>query len=129
MSVQRKSFRTPLGRVRALGSARQGTQDALVMRATSIALVPLSVAFIVLMLSLLHKDYNGVRAAIGHPLPAVLVLLFVLVGVYHTQVGMRSVIVDYLHGHAREWALILNLFVAAALGMACVYATLRIGFV
>jgi len=129
MSVQRKSFRTPLGRVRALGSARQGTQDALVMRATSIALVPLSVAFIVLMLSLLHKDYNGVRAEIGHPLPAVLVLLFVLVGVYHTQVGMRSVIVDYLHGHAREWALILNLFVAAALGMACVYATLRIGFV
>ena len=129
MSGQRKSFRTPLGRVRALGSAHQGTQDALVIRATSLALVPLTVGFVLLVLSLLHKDYTGVRAALGQPLPAVLVLLFILVGVYHTQVGMRSVIIDYFHGHAREWALIVNLFVAAALGMACIYATLRIGFV
>ena len=91
--------------------------------------MPLTVGFVLLVLSLLHKDYNGVRAELGQPLPAVLVLLFILVGVYHTQVGMRSVIIDYFHGHAREWALIVNLFVAAALGMACIYATLRIGFV
>lgn len=129
MSRTKKSFRTPLGRVRSLGSAHLGTQEALVMRMTSLALVPLSVGFVWLVLSLLHKDYNGVRAVIGHPLPAVLVLLFVLVGAYHTQVGMRSVIVDYVHGHAREWALIVNVFVAGALAMACVYATLRIGFV
>ncbi len=45
------------------------------------------------------------------------------------QIGMRSVIVDYLQGHAREWALIANALVAAALGIACVYAVLRIGFV
>ena len=73
MSGTRKSFRTPLGRVRALGSAHQGTQDALVIRATSLALVPLTVGFVLLVLSLLHKDYNGVRAELGQPLPAVLV--------------------------------------------------------
>ena len=129
MSGQRKSFRTPLGRVRALGSAHLGTSEALAMRATALALVPLTLGFLWLVLSLLHKDYNGVRAELGHPIPAVLLLLFVLAGVYHAQVGMRSVIIDYLHGHAREWALIVNMFVAAALGMACVYATLRIGFV
>ena len=32
----------------------------------------------------------------GQPLPAIVVLLFVLVGVYHMQIGMRSVIIDYL---------------------------------
>jgi succinate dehydrogenase / fumarate reductase membrane anchor subunit len=59
----------------------------------------------------------------------VLVLLFVLAGLYHTQIGMRSVILDYIHGRAAEWALIANAFVAAVLAMACVYAVLRIGFV
>ena len=69
------------------------------------------------------------RAELGEPLPAILLLLFVLAGVYHMQIGMRSVIVDYVQGHAREWALIANAFVASALGLACVYAVLRIGFV
>ena len=123
------SFRTPLGRVRALGAARLGTQDAWRIRVTSLALIPLSIAFVALVLSLLHKDYNSARALMGEPLPSVLVLLFVLAGVYHTELGMRSVIVDYLQGHLREWALIANTCTAATLGLACVYAVLRISFV
>ena len=99
------------------------------MRVTSFALVPLSLAFVVLVLTLLHKDYNAARATMSEPLPAVIMLLFVLAGVYHTELGMRSVIVDYLHGRTREWALVLNTCAAIALGLACVYAVLRIGFV
>ncbi len=99
------------------------------MRLTAVALVPLTIGFVWLVLSLLHKDYNGARAELGEPIPAVLLLLFVLVGIYHTEIGMRSVILDYIHGVAGEWALIVNTFVAVVLGMACVYAVLRIGFV
>ena len=124
-----QSFRTPLGRVRWLGSARLGAEDNWRMRVTSLALVPLSIAFVVIVLSLLHKDYNAARAEMSEPLPAVIVLLFVLAGIYHTELGMRSVIVDYLGGVAREWALIANTCAAIALGLACVYAVLRIGFV
>ena len=58
-----------------------------------------------------------------------LILLFVVVGAYHMEIGMRSVIVDYLHGARREWALIANTLFSGALGLACVYAILRIGFV
>ena len=123
------SYRTPLGRVRWLGSARLGAEDNWRMRVTSLALIPLSVAFVILVLTLLHKDYNGARATMSEPFPAVVVLLFVLVGVYHTELGMRSVIVDYLQGQLREWALIVNACAAVALGLACVYAVLRIGFV
>ena len=122
-------YRTPLGRVRWLGSARSGSDDAWRMHLTSLALIPLSLAFVVMLLMLLHRDYNGARAFLGEPVPAVIMLLFVLTGVYHTHLGMRSVIVDYIHGHAREWALVVNSCIAAALGMACVYAVLRIGFV
>jgi succinate dehydrogenase / fumarate reductase, membrane anchor subunit len=112
-----------------LGSAHLGAAESARMRLTSMALVPLTVAFVWLVLSLLHKDYNGVRAELGRPLPAIALLLFVLAGVYHMQIGMKSVILDYLQGHAREWALIANAFFAVALGLTCVYAVLRIGFV
>ena len=129
MANSEKSLRTPLGRVRFLGSARLGAQENWFMRVSSAALVPLTIGFIWLVLSLLHKDYNGVRAELGEPLPAIVLLLFIIVGAYHMQIGMRSVILDYLHGLAREWALMANAFFAAALGLACIYAVLRIGFV
>jgi len=123
------SFRTPLGRVRALGAARLGTQDAWRVHVTALALIPLSIAFVVIVLTLIHKDYNAARAVMSEPLPAVLMLLFVLTGLYHTELGMRSVIVDYIHGAMREWALIANSCAAVGLGLACVYAVLRVGFV
>ena len=123
------SFRTPLARVRAHGAARLGAGDNWNMRLTSLALIPLSVAFVILVLTLVHRDYNAARAVMSEPLPAVLVLLFVVTGIYHTELGMRSIVIDYLHGAQREWALVLNTCVAVALGFACVYAVLRIGFV
>jgi succinate dehydrogenase / fumarate reductase membrane anchor subunit len=129
MANPEKSLRTPLGRVRFLGSARLGAQENWFMRVSSAALVPLTIGFVWLVLSLLHKDYNGVRAELGEPIPAIALLLFVIVGAYHMQIGMRSVILDYLHGLPREWALMANAFFAAVLGLACLYAVLRIGFV
>jgi len=126
---EKPSFRTPLGRVRWLGASHSGTEEALQLRLTSIALVPLTFAFVLLLFSLLSKDYNGARAELGEPLPALIVLMFVLAGVFHMEIGTRSVIVDYVHGKVREWALILNTLFCVALGLACVYAILRIGFV
>ncbi len=123
------SLRSALGRVRYLGSARAGMRDDWVMRVTSVALVPLTIAFVWVLLSLLSEDYNRVRAELGSPVPATVVLLFVVAGVWHMQIGMRSIILDYFHGHVREWALLANLFFCVVLGLACVYAVLRIGFV
>ena len=121
-------LRTPLGRVRSLGSARLGTTDAWIVRLTSIALVPLTIGFVWLVLDLLHKDYNGVRAELGRPVPAILLLAFILAGIVHMELGMRSIIVDYIGGEWRGWALTANTFFAALLAVACLYATLRIGF-
>lgn len=122
------SLRTPLARVRHLGPAHSGTQDAALMRLTSAGLIVLTIAFVWLVLSLLSKDYNGVRVSLGHPIPAIVMMLFVLVGIYHMQIGMRSIILDYIHGHARDWALMANIAFAAILALTCVYAVMRIGF-
>jgi succinate dehydrogenase / fumarate reductase membrane anchor subunit len=121
-------LRTPLGRVRFLGSARMGTNDAWLVHLTSVALVPLTIGFVWLILDLVHKDYNGVRAELGRPVPAVLLLAFILSGVVHMELGMRSIIVDYISGQSRAWALAANALFAALLALACIYAALRIGF-
>jgi succinate dehydrogenase membrane anchor subunit len=121
-------LRTPLGRVRFLGAARNGAGEAWLQHVTALALVPLSLYFVWLLLDLLHMDYNGVRAELGRPVPAVLLLAFILSGVLHMELGMRSIILDYVQGAARAWALIANTCFAALLALACVYATLRIGF-
>jgi succinate dehydrogenase / fumarate reductase membrane anchor subunit len=129
MSDHRNLQRSALRQVRYLGSAHSGVRADWAMRLTSAALAPLTIAFVWLLLTLLPKDYNGVRAELGRPGPAILVLLFALAGIYHMQLGMRSIILDYLGGRTREWALIANVFFCAALGIVCLYAVLRIGFV
>ena len=129
MSQSDKSMRSPLRRARYLGSARRGSQDAWLTRVSAAALIVLATGFALMLLTLLSKDYNGVRAELGHPFPAILTLLFALVAAFHMHIGMRSVILDYLNGHAREWALIANICFASAVALACVYAVLRIGFI
>jgi succinate dehydrogenase / fumarate reductase membrane anchor subunit len=129
MSEPNKSLRTPLAQARYLGSARLGAQEAWLIRVSSAALTLLTIGFVWLALSLLDKDYNGVRAELGHPLVAIMVALFALVACFHMHLGMRSVILDYLQGWRREWALIANACYAGVVALACVYAVLRIGFV
>ena len=128
MSNEGDSLRSPLGRARFLGSARSGTTAAWLTHVTAVALVPLSLGFVWLLLDLLHKDYAGVRAEIGRPVPATLLLAFILAGVAHMELGMRSIIVDYVEGHGRVWALVANACFAALLAIACLYATLRVAF-
>lgn len=124
------SMRTPLGRVRHLGSAKSGTQHVWYMRATSIALVPLTIAFVLIILHLVGKDYTTVRDTLGRPLPAIIMILFLGTGVYHMMLGMRTIIEDYVHNeHAKTWSLLANTFFCYAIGLACIYAILRISFV
>ncbi len=128
MADHPSDLRTPLGRVRFLGSARSGTTDAWFIHLTSVALIPLTVGFVWLMLDLLRKDYNGVRAELARPIPAILLLAFILAGIVHMEFGARSIIVDYIDGQSRAWALAANTLFAALLALACDYATLRIAF-
>jgi succinate dehydrogenase / fumarate reductase membrane anchor subunit len=116
-------------KVRFLGSAKSGTTDAWMMRVTTLALVPLSIAFVAIVLSLTGKDYNEARAKLGHHVPAIIMLLFILSGVFHMKLGMQSIIDDYVHDmHLKEWSLIANLFFSVCIGLACIYAVLKLGF-
>jgi succinate dehydrogenase / fumarate reductase, membrane anchor subunit len=116
-----------LRRVRHLGSARSGLQEWRLQRWTAIALVPLGLYFVASMLRLATSDQLTAAAWLASPVPALLTILFVLALLAHAVVGLRSVIVDYVHTRAGVVAADLLVRGAAALiGGASVLAVLKI---
>ena len=122
-------LRTPLARARGLGSAREGVKHWWAQRLTAIALVPLVVWFAISLVMLSGADYDIARAWIGSPLVMVLLILTIVIGLHHGQLGLQVVIEDYVHGDGWKLALIVAVrFVAVIFGLAAVVAILRIGF-
>ena len=121
------SLRSPLGKVLGTGSAKQGTHHWWAQRLTSVALVPLSVWFVVSLLSLHSHDHATVVAWMGQSWTALLLALLVLVGAWHSQLGLRVVVEDYVHGApARTVTLVLLMFAHVLLAGAGVVAVLRV---
>jgi succinate dehydrogenase / fumarate reductase membrane anchor subunit len=122
-------MRTPLNRVRGLGSAKEGTGHFWRIRLSSIALLPLSLFLLGWILSLGGASYAEVRAALGEPLIALAASLFVLISLDHMRLGMQIIIEDYVHGEgAKVVLLMLNIFFAVAVGAASVFSILKIAF-
>ncbi|AMJ62055.1 succinate dehydrogenase, hydrophobic membrane anchor protein [Bosea sp. PAMC 26642] len=123
------SMRTPLGRVRGLGSARSGTGHFWLQRVTAVANVILTVIFLGVVISLFGKPYPAAMATLSHPLVAILMLLFIISGAVHMRIGMQVVIEDYVHGEGLKIAAVMaNTFFAIAIGAACVFAVLKLSF-
>ena len=116
-----------LRRVRHLGSARDGLQEWRLQRWTALALIPLGLYFAASMLRLATSDQMTAAAWLASPVPALLVILFVLALLAHALVGLRSVLVDYVH---TRWRLVAaELLVrgaAVVLGGATVLAVLKL---
>ena len=122
-------MRTPLGKVRGLGSAKEGTSHFWYQRMSAVALVPLVLFFLGMVISLNGASYAEVRTALSHPVAAILMGLFVLTGVYHMRLGMQVIIEDYIHGEGLKIVLVmLNTFFAAVIGFACLFAILKLSF-
>jgi succinate dehydrogenase / fumarate reductase membrane anchor subunit len=118
---------TVLRRVRHFGSARNGLREWRLQRLTAIALIPLGLYFAASMLRLATSDQVTAAAWLASPIAALLVILFVLAGLAHAFVGLRSVLVDYVH--TRAGLLAAELLVRAAvvvLGGASVLAVLKL---
>jgi succinate dehydrogenase / fumarate reductase, membrane anchor subunit len=123
------SMRTPLGRVLGFGSAKSGTEDFWLQRLTAIASIPLTIAGLVLVISLTGQSYPAVKQIIASPLVAVLLMLFVLANALHMKIGVQIVIEDYVYDKSTKLTLLmLNIFFAWAIGLACFYAILKISF-
>ena len=123
------SIRTPLGRVRHLGSAHNGTGAFWHQRLTSVANVPLTIAAIVIIMSILGRNHAAVVQILGSSLVAITLLLFVVSSVYHMWLGMQVIIEDYVHDELPKFVtLMANTFFSFAVGLAAVFAILKLSF-
>ncbi len=121
------SLQSPLGVARGLGAAKEGVGHWWHQRLTAIALAPLSILFVWLVLHLLNSDYDVVRATIAQPYVAVLLMCFMVSLFYHGQLGLQTIIEDYIHHRALELTLlILVKFSALLFSVASVLAIARI---
>ena len=121
--------RTPLARVRGLGSAREGTDHFWKQRLTAVSNLILVCLLIWLVVRLAGADYATVKRTLAKPQNAIPLLLLVLSGVIHMRLGMQSIIEDYVHSEGRKiLALMLNSFFAILVGLTLVFAVLKLSF-
>jgi succinate dehydrogenase / fumarate reductase, membrane anchor subunit len=115
------SFRTPLSRARGLGSAHNGVARFLSERATSVALVPLTLWAVYAVLAIAPAGYPGAVAFLQSPINAVLAALTMFVSALHMKMGMQVIVEDYIHKPSSKILLLLLnsavCWLAAAIGV------------
>ena len=120
-------MKTPLNKVRGLGSAKEGVEHFWHQRVSAIALVPLVLWFLWTVPTHVGADYETVRAWIAGPLTAIPLLLFIAVAFYHMKLGLQTVIEDYISGHGLKIVLlVLSTFFSYGLAAASAFAVLQI---
>ena len=120
-------MRSPLGRAIGLGSAKEGVDHWWAQRITAIALVPLTLWFVIAVIRLAGADRAALVAWLHHPLPAVTMVLLLTAGFYHSALGLQVVIEDYVHREATRYTLlILNKLLSIALAALGIFAVLKL---
>jgi succinate dehydrogenase / fumarate reductase, membrane anchor subunit len=129
MAEASKSLRSPVARVRGLGSAKEGVHHWWMQRVTAIALIPLSVWFVASVVCLAGADQAAITQWLGAPFTLGALSLTLIAAFYHAVLGLQVVIEDYIHAKAVKLTLILLIqFAAFAFTAAGIIAMLMIAF-
>lgn len=121
------AYRTPRARVSGLGSARGGTHHWWQQRVSSVALVPLTILFLIPFARALGAPWEEVVAIYASPWNAVIAVLFIAVTFHHLMQGLQVVIEDYVHHKGWKTGLLLaNTLLSALFGLLGVFAVLKI---
>ena len=122
-------IRTPLAKVRGRGSARSGTEQFWHQRLTAFANIPLTIAAVIIMITLLGRNQAAVAQILGSPAISIIMLLFIASITIHMRIGMAVVIEDYVHDETAKLTLLMaNTFFTVVVGLAAAYGILRLSF-
>jgi succinate dehydrogenase / fumarate reductase membrane anchor subunit len=124
-----KHIRTPLARVRGRGAARSGTSHFWRQRLTAVANIPLTIAALFIIVTLLGRNQTAAAQVLGSPAVAIIMLLFIISVTTHMRIGMQVIIEDYVHDESAKIALLMaNTFFVIAVALASIYGILKLSF-
>ena len=123
-------MRSPLGRARGVGSGRSGVHHWWAERVTSIALVPLTIWFVISMIRLVGKTQPVVAGFVGNPINAALLLALIAITFHHMQLGIQVVLEDYVPNPKKMMAFnLINKGVALMLGLIAAISVVKLALV
>jgi len=126
-SPEHTTMRSPLGRVRGLGSAKGGTHHWWMQRVSSVALLPLTIWFVFAMVGLAGASYVETLLWIASPFNAVLLLALIGLTFHHMSSGLQVILEDYVRPEgARILAVWAVKGICALLALASAFAVLKI---
>jgi succinate dehydrogenase / fumarate reductase membrane anchor subunit len=121
------AYRTPIAKVRGLGTARSGLQHWKMQRLTAIANVLLVLWFMFSAMALSGSGYDQVRAWLASPVTASLAVLLIISTFYHARLGLQVVVEDYVHHEGLRIASLAAIaLLVLALAVACIVAVLSV---
>ena len=100
-------YRNPMKKVAGLGSAHHGVNHWWMQRMTALALIPLSLWFVISLLIHTSGGYDAFISWAQTPFVSAVLIFFVSALHYHAVLGIQVVLEDYVHGNANK---ILGLF-------------------
>ncbi|MEJ8570360.1 succinate dehydrogenase, hydrophobic membrane anchor protein [Microbaculum marinum] len=116
----------PLARARGLGSARSGASQWWAQRVTAIALVPLTIWFVVSIVPLMAAGHQAFLDWRGSRINVVLLTLFVPMLFYHMALGLQVIAEDYLRRESTKITAKISIQLAClTLTIASIVAILR----
>jgi succinate dehydrogenase / fumarate reductase membrane anchor subunit len=123
------TYRTPLSHARGLGSAKSGAHHWWMQRLTAVALVPLTLWFILSVIQLIGADFQTAVVWLSSPTNAVLMLLLIAATFHHMQLGLQVVIEDYVQGEGiKIVGIVLVKLFSVLLAAAAAFSVLKIAF-
>lgn len=119
---------TSIGRVRGLGSAKEGAHHWLHHRMTAGSNFLLMTWFMISIARLPAYDYATVRSWLASGWVALPMALLILSVFSHFRMGLQTVIEDYQHDESRIVMLVLRNVWAYGLGAIAIFSILKVAF-
>lgn len=123
-------MRTPLARVRGLGSAKEGVHHWRLQRVSALALIPLSLWFVCSVLGkLVHAGRSDIIDWLSSPFVALTLLALLLTAIYHARLGVQVIVEDYVHKDSFKLPLLLiNTFASVSLAAIALISICKLHF-
>jgi len=122
-------MRPPLARVLGRGSAKSGTEHFWRQRLTAVANIPLTIAAMAILITLLGRNQAAVAQILGSHSVSIIMILFVISITIHMRIGMAVIIEDYVHDESAKLTLLMaNTFFTIAVGLTSLFGIFELAF-